>query len=139
MQGFEPVTLSWRGASYTVAAEDQLRLIAEIEDALADRSGRPAVMALCARGGPSHSRLAAAYGAALRHAGATVTDAEIYLSIVDDLGRAEAATAIKVQNAILGLLAIMAPPIHRRIMAAEEAEDPAGKPAGETAAPPPAA
>nr|WP_170540971.1 hypothetical protein [Ruegeria arenilitoris] len=126
MQGFEAVTLSWKGVSYTVPAERQLRLIAEIEDALADQSGAPAVMVLLRNGGPSHARLAGAFGAALRYAGANVTDDEVYLSIIEDLASGDPATAVKVQDSVLSLLAIVAPPIHRRITGGDEPEKPEG-------------
>lgn len=129
MKGFEPVKLSWKGASFTVEAEDQLRLIAGIEDALRDASGAPAVVTLMRHGGPSYARLACAYGAALRYAGAQVSDDEVYLSIVERLGDGDPSVAIETQSAILGLLAIIAPPVHRRIMA----DDPPEKPEGEAA------
>lgn len=132
MRGFEQVTLSWCGKSFTVPAEDQLRLIAEIEDALADKAGTPAVLALTQRGGPSYSRLAGAYGAALRYAGAEVSDAEIYLTITEDLAKGDAAAAVKMQDAVLGLLAIIAPPVHRQLMGG----DAPGKASGEEEAGP---
>ncbi|MGK7753780.1 hypothetical protein [Roseovarius sp. C03] len=126
MKGFEPVTISWKGEAFTVPAEDQLPLIAKIEDALSDQSGRPAVLVLTTRGGPSYSRLAAAYGAAMRHAGASVTDAEIYLSITEDLAKGDAEIAEKLQNAVLGLLAIIAPPVYRQLTSRGEPGKPEG-------------
>ncbi|MEM9523644.1 MAG: hypothetical protein AAF982_06575, partial [Pseudomonadota bacterium] len=130
MKGFEPVTLTWRGASFTVKAEDQLRLIAEIEDALSDSKGTPAVLSLMRPGGPGYARLSAAYGAALRYAGADVTDQDIYLSINEELSEGDPTAAIRMQNAIIGLLAIVSPPAYRRLMM-EDAEDTMGKPQGE--------
>lgn len=122
MKGFETVRLSWQGEAYEVPAERQLRLIAEIEDALSGPSGRQAIGVLLSPGGPSYSRLAAAYGAALRHAGATVTDEEIYLSIVGDLAGGQDRVREKVQAAVLGLLEIMAPPLALAIRGGAEAE-----------------
>lgn len=111
MQGFEPVTLSWSGESYTVPAEGQLMLIAKIEDALSGASGRQAIEVLMQYGGPSYTKLSQAFGAALRHAGADVSDEDIYLSIQADLARNSADVIAKVQSAILALLAIVSPPI----------------------------
>lgn len=111
MKGFEPVTLSWDGQDYTVQPEGQLMLIAKIEDALAGESGQHAIHVLTRPGGPSYVRLAQAFGAALRHAGADVTDDEIYLSIMEDFASQRADVAVKVQGAILALLSIIAPPI----------------------------
>jgi hypothetical protein len=111
MRGFEPVTLVWQGESYIVPAENQLLLVAAIEDALAGASGQHAIHILTRAGGPSYVKLSQAYGAALRHAGADVTDDEIYLSIMSDFAEQNADVAVKVQAAIMALLAIVAPPI----------------------------
>ncbi|MGB0855292.1 MAG: hypothetical protein ACPGSI_18485 [Pikeienuella sp.] len=116
MKGFEPVTLSWQGESYTVPAEGQLMLIASIEDALCGGDGSSATIALLRNGGPTHVQLARAYGAALRHAGSTVTDEEIYLSIQADFAEHSAEASIKINQAILGLLAIVSPPVALSIL-----------------------
>jgi hypothetical protein len=64
--------------------------------------------------------LARAFGAALRYAGAQVTDDEVYLSIQSDLadGRTDAAGAA--QAAILSLLAIISPPVAMKLAGAAE-------------------
>lgn len=119
MKGFEPVTLSWGDETYTVPAEGQLLLIGAIEDALSGKSGQQAVAVLMNPGGPPYTRLAAAYGAALRYAGATVSDDEIYLSIMGDFANQSKDVAVKIQSAILALLAIIAPPIALSLSAQE--------------------
>lgn len=129
MQGFEQVTLGWRGEEYTVQPERQLMLVAKIEDALSGSSGQQAVDVLLRSGGPSVSRLASAYGAALRHAGATVSDDEIYLSIMEDFAEQDADSAVKIQGAIFGLLAIVAPPIARKLAEPEPEKKPKRRPA----------
>jgi hypothetical protein len=115
MKGFEPVTFTWKGESYTVPAEGQLMLIARIEDALSFGTGEAAIVVLTRNGGPSHARLAAAFGAALRHAGADVSDDEVYLSLMEDFASGKADVASKVQGAVLALLSIVAPPIAAHI------------------------
>ena len=116
MQGFEDVTLSWRGESYTVPANNQMMLIAKIEDALSGESGQQALTILFRKEGPPHSRLAAAFGAALRHAGARVTDEEIYLSIQDDIAaKGKAEKTIAIQSCILALLSVISPPAYHAI------------------------
>ncbi|NBT33803.1 MAG: hypothetical protein EBT13_18380 [Rhodobacteraceae bacterium] len=100
-------------------------LIAKIEDALAGPQGEQAVMVLFRPNGAPHSRLAAAYGAALRYAGAQVTDEEVYLSIHDDIAAGSAkAVAAKIQTLVGGLLAIISPPTARALAAPQ---DDAGK------------
>ena len=111
MRGFEDVTLTWAGADYVVPASNQLMLIAKIEDALSGDSGQQALSVLFRKEGPPHSRLAAAFGAALRHAGARVTDDEIYLSIQRDLaGQSKAQKTASIQSCIMAILAIISPP-----------------------------
>lgn len=117
MKGFEDVTLSWKGEDFVVQANRQMMLIAEIEDVLV-KPGQQAVTVLL--NGPAHSRLARAYGAALRYAGASVTDDEIYLSITADLAEGKADAVVKIQAAVLGLLAIIAPPIARKLTETSE-------------------
>lgn len=111
MKGFEPVTLKWKGESYTVPAEGQLMLIAQIEDALTGGKGGHALRVLTQQGGPSFVRLSQAFGAALRHAGAEVTDEEIYLSMVKDVAAGDIEAAAEIQAAVMGLLTIVAPPV----------------------------
>lgn len=111
MKGFEPVTLSWGGQAFTVPAERQLQLIAQIEDALSGATGEQAVAVLMRPNGPPYSRLAAAFGGALRYAGAQVTDDEIYMSIVEALAEQNGDVMLDVRNAVLALLAIIAPPV----------------------------
>ena len=115
MQGFEDVTISWKGKAYTIPAAKQLMLVCKIEDALTQGSGGSAVVALTQNGGPSHARLAMAFGAALRHAGADVSDDEVYLSIMSDFADGNAEVAGVVQGAVLALLAIVAPPVYSAI------------------------
>jgi predicted ATP-dependent serine protease len=124
MRGFEPVTLTWKGEKHTVPAEAQMMLIAEIEDALSGNSGIQAISVLMRAEGPPYSRLAAAFAAALRYAGAKVSDQDVYLSIMAGLGKSDGAIAVTIQNAILALLSIVAPPIAAQI---SESDNP-GKP-----------
>lgn len=126
MKGFEDVTLTWAGKSYTVPAEKQLGLIARIEDALSGESGEQAISILWRKEGPPHSRMASAFGAALRYAGATVTDEEVYLSIHQDIAsQAPEQVAVKVNTMILALLSIISPPM---AMTIKEATNPAKNP-----------
>jgi len=127
MHGFEPVTFGWKGESFTVPANQQLLLIAEIEDALV-RPGEQAVLVLCQSGGPTYYRISRAYGAALRYAGAKVDDEEIYLSIIDGLGNRDTNTVVDVQGYLMGLIAVVAPSIYRKIIAPDEADDTPEKP-----------
>jgi len=115
MHGFDDVTLTWRGQSHTVPAKSQLMMIAKIEAALAPDGGQ-AVNVLFRNGGPQHTRLAQAFGAALRYAGADVSDDDVYLSIHEDIANRSAdQVAATVTNMIFALLAIISPPTARAL------------------------
>lgn len=124
MQGFEDVTLSWGGESYTVPADQQLMLVARIEAAIRAASGKQAVPFLLTPGGPDYAALSMAYGAALRYAGCDVTDADIYLAIQEDMAEQKADVAIKVQGAIMGLIAIVSPPLGSKLLGDEKGKKP---------------
>ena len=113
MKGFEDVSITWGGDTYVVPADGQLLLVAKIECALKEATGKPAVAALLDRegGGPSYAALSMGLGAALRHAGADVTDPEIYLAIQADMAASKADVAMMVQSTIMTLLSIVSPPI----------------------------
>ena len=124
MQGFEDVTLTWREQSYTVPADRQLMLIAKLESALAPETGQ-AIDVLFRKGGPPHTVLAQAFGAALRYAGASVTDDEVYLSIHQDIAaKSRKQVAYTLQTMILALMAITSPPTARALAAAAKDDAP---------------
>ena len=118
MHGFDDVTLSWKGEDFTVPANRVLMLVCKIEDALAGDDGDQALAVLMRRQGPPHARLARAYGAALRHAGAVVTDDEIYLSLQTELSKGGADGVAAMQNAIINLIAIVSPPLGNVLLSA---------------------
>lgn len=115
MKGFEPVTLTWGGASYTVPADKQLMLIAKIEDALESEGSDPAIWILFRKGGVRLTKLAAALGAALRYAGADVSDGEIYLELAEDAANFSKSDAtMRGKILVASLLAIIAPPVMKK-------------------------
>lgn len=123
MHGFEDVKIGWRGEEYTVPANRQMMLIAKIEDALSGDSGQQALSILFRKEGPPYTRLAAAYGAALRHAGAKVSDEDVYLSIMSDLASGSKADATRaIQGAVIALLSIISPPAAAVVADKEPAE-----------------
>ncbi|MCP5073123.1 MAG: hypothetical protein GY947_07490 [Rhodobacteraceae bacterium] len=127
MDGFKDVTLTWGEDEFVVPADQQMMLIARIEDAIQGQTGIPAVQTLL-NGTPPLSRLAAAYGGALRHAGAKVSDADVYLTIQEDLSVGDHASAQKLQLMILGLLKIMSPPLAEKLFTPAVTDDEEKKP-----------
>lgn len=96
MSIFEPVSFGWKGKTYVVPATEVLRLIAAVEEVitLADLSASR----------PPMARLSSAFGIALRYAGATVADEEIYKTIFENGG------ASVVSSAVNSLISMMIPP-----------------------------
>jgi len=124
MHGFEDVTLSWQGAQYVVPANRQLMLIAKIEDALSAEGTEQAISVLFRREGPPHSRLAGAFGAALRFAGAKVTDEDIYLAIQSDIAqKSPADVALALQVMVFSVISIISPPAARMISGEADAAE----------------
>tara|TARA_R110000772_G_scaffold209574_5_gene320131 strand:+ start:194 stop:583 length:390 start_codon:yes stop_codon:yes gene_type:complete len=116
MNGFSDVKISWKGDEFTIPANSTLMLIAQMESILSGDTGEQAISVLLRAGGPPHSALAMAYGAALRHAGCEVTDGEIYLSIQADLAENSTDAMVKVNASIVGLLGIMSPPLASKVL-----------------------
>lgn len=98
MSIFQPVTLKWNDDEYVIPANQVMGLIAQIEDAIT-------LNELLGKKGAPLGRVAMGYGAALRYAGARVTDEEVYQSM---FGGESGAT---VQAAVTGLLTMMIPPV----------------------------
>lgn len=116
MQGFEPVTLSWKGESFTVPADKQMMLIAEIEEALAGPKGEAPLAVLFRKTGVPPTRLANALAAALRYAGAKVTPEEVYLSVQEDIANSTRDQIAQKQWATLvSILSIISPPMAAKI------------------------
>lgn len=71
---FEDVRLSWEGRDYVIPADQVLRVIARLEDVVT----LGALHRFLASGVLPLAKIAAAYGIALRAAGAEVTDEHVY-------------------------------------------------------------
>lgn len=115
MAVFEEVKLTWKGREYSIPPDQVLRLIAKVEDIipfaeLASISPRKVPFA----------RIAAAYGAMLRHAGAAVTDEEVYEGMWAGGGKDLKRLAV---TAVLTLQALMVPPAALREQATKAKKD----------------
>lgn len=105
MSRFRPITLEFKGKSYTVPAERMMGLIDSIEEhiTLAEiyEDGR-------ARKTMRFGKLSAAYASALNYAGADTNQEEVYFALFGD--SAEQAADTKAFNVMMALLTIMTPP-----------------------------
>ncbi|QFT81163.1 hypothetical protein FIU89_11135 [Roseovarius sp. THAF27] len=121
MRGFEDISVCWMGVDYTLKARGIMPLVASIEDIISGTSGVAAVAILMGQnGGPTVSRVSMAFAAMLRHAGADVSDDEVYLSVQGELleGSGDALSAMS--EACNLLLAIVSPPLAEKMAAAME-------------------
>lgn len=122
MAGFDDVAVSWRGTEYRVPANKCMGLLAAIEEQLAP-GGRGDILGILGQPHKAHlTRIARAYGAALRYAGCMtmqgpegekvpkpITDEEVYLSLSREMqvGGVDAVRAL--QEMAGGLLMLFFP------------------------------
>jgi hypothetical protein len=98
---FQDVVLGWDGANYTIPAERVLGAIAEIEQVITLSE----IAAYNERGTAPMAKLAQAFGAALRYAGAKVANDEVYAGLLR--GGDSQGVAVK---SVTALLQMMLPP-----------------------------
>lgn len=98
----QDVMLIWKGTEYRVEARDVLPMIAKIEEYVTffelNKWRDPEKVSL--------AKLAMAYGTALRHAGARVTNDEVFEGMFDSKG------SERIAQSIQSLLMMMVPPEH---------------------------
>jgi len=104
MGAFDDITLEWHGKEFTIPANRVLKAIACVEDVLtlnelAMYSERKAI---------PFAKIASAYGAVLRYAGARVTDDEVYSGMLQSEDK-----GVTVTTALGGLMAMMMPKEHK--------------------------
>jgi len=114
MAVFEAVTFKWKERIYTIPPDQVMRAIAKIEDVLTlselHRYGLSGTAPI--------AKLAMAFGAVLRHAGAAVQDDEVYAALFNAGEQQE-----QVMAAIQTLLAMMVPPEHLQQRQKEDAAE----------------
>jgi hypothetical protein len=96
---FDPYEITWRGATYTIPANRLLGAIAAAEEVITLAE----LAAAMQKNAPPLTRIARAYAAVLRYAGAKATDDEVYVGMFNDAGA-------DVVAAVAGLLQLMMPP-----------------------------
>ena len=95
---FEEVGLTWQGEEYTVPPDQVMGLIEVIEDAITIEE--------MAGVGVKRAKLARAYAAALRYAGARASHEQVFNSLFGTEGLRST------EQVIQGLMAMMIPPAH---------------------------
>jgi hypothetical protein len=106
---FEEVTLTWHGRDYKIPPDQMLRLIAQIEDVVT--FGDLAEFSL---GRIKLSKLAQAFGLALRAAGCPVDDDTVFSEMFGAKGERAKQIRERAQAAIFALQSLMIPPEHLR-------------------------
>lgn len=86
--GFQPIEIDWKGTTYRVAPDQCMELLAMIESILAPPGSGQGILQVLGSPQTAHlTRLARAYAAALRFAGAEVSDQDVYLSLQRDVSK----------------------------------------------------
>lgn len=98
---FQEVKLRWGDEEFVVAPDRIMPLLAKIEDVITIGELQRSVT----QAKPPIAKLAMAFGIALRHAGAKVTDDEVYEGMF-----AEGELQVKVAQSVFSLLVLMIPP-----------------------------
>ena len=101
MRAFEDITLNWDGTDHTIPANRVLGAIARIEEVITAHELQTYAQA----GTLPMARLAQAFGAVLRYAGAKVTDEDVYVGMFTNTAKVPA-----VHAACDTLLVMMVPP-----------------------------
>ncbi len=105
MRKFADVAIEWRGQKYVVRANRIMPLIARLEGIITFKE----LMEFGQRQTVPQAKLAMAFTQVLDYVGVTITEEEVYLemfpSVEDPNGY-----AIRVNNAIVGLMTLMLPP-----------------------------
>lgn len=123
MDAFDGVTLRWGGKAYTVPADRQMGLILRVETALRGDDVGDAMYQLFRPGGPNRGALASAYGAALRYAGADVTDDQVFLVLQDRIGNLPQELRFEEMNRrIMQIMAIIAPQQYQEYTRVEDVQ-----------------
>lgn len=105
MAMFDDIVLEWEGREYRLPANRMLGAIASIEEVIT----LPELVQSSERGGPPLNKIAKAFGAVLRYAGARVSDDEVYLGMFSN-----PQAAFSANHAVMALLQILLPPSARK-------------------------
>lgn len=103
MGAFTDVSLNWRGKDYEIRASRMMGAIARIEDVVT----LPELQRCAARKTAPLGKVAQAFAAVLRYAGAEVTDEDVYLGMFGARGGVAVDVAM---TSLMTLMAMMVPP-----------------------------
>lgn len=122
MAVFEDITVEWRGRDYVIPGDQVLGAIARVEDVITFREIHDYTQA---RQTLPMAKIAMAFGAILRYAGASVNDDEVYEALFDGSNAGQVAT-----NSVTTLMTMMLPPKSRQNGAASGNPQPPAPKAG---------
>ena len=116
MSIFQEIVLEWAGQEYKIAPDKVMGAIATIEDIVTLKE----IGEYAQRGNPSISKIAMAYGAVLRYAGAKIRDDEVYAGMFSGESSSSAMSSIS------NLLMMMIPPAAVKSQGKDQAEPTVG-------------
>lgn len=108
---FEPIELTWQNRKFVITPSRALRAIAKVEDIIT-------LQQLSKADQVPFAKLALAYHALLKFAGANVTEEEVYEALWGATGEGQSAVAM-----VNALLSMMLPPKVRKALEDQNAEE----------------
>ena len=132
MSGFDDIKIGWKEETFSVPADRCMGLLAALEEVLAPGQGQ-SVIDLLAQPHKAHmTKLAKAYGVALRYAGAAVTDQAVYLSLSREMQKGGTEGYLALRTLADGLLAMFFPEWSQVELGNEQGEGEADQTAAST-------
>ncbi|MDZ4865911.1 MAG: hypothetical protein SGI91_01190 [Alphaproteobacteria bacterium] len=107
---FENIELTWQGQNYSIPANRVMGAIASVEEVVTLAE----LQAYAGRRGAPLGKLAMAYGALLRYAGAKITNEEVYMAVFKSVSDESGVVVAAITNVMM----LMIPPALRRDIAA---------------------
>jgi len=117
MSVFQEIVLDWAGQEFRIAPDKVMGAIAAVEQILTLKE----IGDFAQTGNPPVAKLAMAYGAVLRYAGAKIRDDEVYAGMFSGESSSSAMTSIS------NLLMMMIPPAAIKSQGKAEADPTVGK------------
>lgn len=107
----DTAVVEWAGTKYGIPADDQMRLIAQLEEIL----GGNAPEAILS-GTATESQLCNCLAAIIRAGGGDVSALEVYRGIQAAYAQGEAESVAKISAITLAIISLLSPPLHSKIL-----------------------
>lgn len=118
----DTAVVEWAGVKYGIPAQDQMRLIGQIEEIL----GGNACEAILS-GKSTESQLCSCLAAIIRAGGGDISALELYRGLQDAYAKGEAESVARMSAITLAIISLLSPPLHSKILEMQEESAAPGK------------